>query len=95
MEGRIRIPAIQREKPLVPLTNSQESVSSFADLEVVGRVEALPVTRLDSSGCIRRIQVCDEDMADEISHLSNTEVEITLWPKANLRFFLESAETIA
>ena len=36
MERRVLISAVGREKPLVPLTDSQSALSIISDLEVIG-----------------------------------------------------------
>ena len=95
MEGRVRIATIGREKSLVPLTDSQKSMGLFAHLEIVRRVKAMSVPRLNGGCCIGSVQVCDKDVTDEISHLSSSEVEIALSSDAQLGFFLESPEAVA
>lgn len=94
MERRVTIPTVRREKSLVPLTDSQKSMSIFADLEIIRRVKAMSMSRLYGSRCISSVQVGDKDVTDEISDLSSSEVEISFSSDAQLRFLLESAEAI-
>lgn len=76
--------AVHREKTLIPLTYSQEALGVVSDFEVVRRIEAISVLRLNGGSVVGSVDVGDKDMADEISHLGRSEFKSSLWPEAYL-----------